>query len=131
MTKMKPLPSIWKGNSLKRMTPTERAYARRHTQEFLVSVVQDAAEHVYNTMMDERMPPDLRLRAAFDILDRSMGKSVNKVEQKVLDEMEDRQNAVDLTAVPTERIEEALNRVRDLLEPPVDSSPEPPDFELD
>lgn len=118
VTPGKTLPRLRVSPKLQKLTPEERRAAKRGSKEFLEAVSQEAASHVYNTMMDPNMPPDLRLRAAFDILDRSLGKATNKVEQKVLDEMEERAETIDLTAIPSERIEEALERVRNLLDPP-------------
>jgi len=112
---VKPLPPVYKTNkSLRRLNPAERRYAKRHTQEFLAGIVHEAAEHVYDTMVDPTMAPDLRLRAAFDILDRTMGKPVNRVETKVLDEMEERREIPDLESVPTDELEKVLQRLTDL-----------------
>jgi hypothetical protein len=68
-------------------------------------------------MTDPAMPPDLRLRAAFDIMDRTQGKPVNKVEQRVADEVDDQRSMPDLNNVPTEELERILGQLEKYQQP--------------
>jgi hypothetical protein len=131
---MKKLPPVHGPKTLKRLHPKERQYAKRHTQEYLTCIVGEAAEHIYDVMKDPNMPPDLRLRAAFDIMDRSMGKPVNKVEQKVLDETEERREMPDLQSVPTQELESILDRLSSFTDGNASVeqiTDETPDFDFD
>ena len=121
------------GNVLKlpRMDRSQRRAATIKAGEFLQAAAEEASLHVYNTMMNDAVPPDLRLRAALEILDRSVGKAVGKVDQKILDATEERMSQ-DFSQVPTDRLEQALATIRGLEKPEaIDVEFEDTDFELD
>ena len=96
---------------------TTKKHMKKHIDRYLQEVSFDAAQHIYNTMTDKTMPPDLRLRAAFDILDRTQGKPVNKVEQRVVDDVEDQRSMPDLNNVPTGELEQILERLEKYQQP--------------
>lgn len=111
---------------------TTKKHMKKHIDRYLQEVAFDAAQHIYNTMTDKNMPPDLRLRAAFDIMDRSGGKPTNKVEQKVLDEMEDQREMPDLNNVPTGELEDILARLEKYQAPAqIEGQVVPEDFDMD
>lgn len=92
-------------------TKPARRKINKNIDNFLKEVAHEAAEHIYSTMTDPTMPPDLRLRAAFDIMDRTQGKPGSKVDQKVLDQMDQQRQMPDLNNVPTEELEDILQRL--------------------
>lgn len=96
---------------------TTKKHMKKHIDRYLQEVAFDAAKHIYDTMRDPAMPPDLRLRAAFDIMDRTQGKAAGKAEQKVIDEVEDQRSMPDLNNVPTSELEEILGRLERFQEP--------------
>jgi len=100
-------------------TKSERRQILTRSGELLQAASEEAAMHVYNTMLNEKLPPDLRLRAAMDILDRTTGKSVSQVDRKALDALEDRTTA-DYSQIPTDQIEVALRTIRGLSAPGAD-----------
>ena len=85
-----------------------KRYMKKHIDNFLKEVAFDAAKHIYDTMKDPKMPPDLRLRAAFDIMDRTQGKSEGKTTQRIIDEVDDQRQMPDLKNVPTAELESIL-----------------------
>lgn len=91
--------------------PAAKYKMKRHIAKYLESVACDAAQHIYDTMRDPNMPPDLRLRAAFDIMDRTQGKAISKVDQKVVDEVEEQREMPSLDSIPTERLESILRQL--------------------
>ena len=97
----------------------ERKQIVTRSGELLQAAAEEAALHIYNTMLNPGLPPDLRLRAAMDILDRTTGKSVSQMDRKALDALEERTTA-DYSAIPTDQIEVALRTIRGLSAPPED-----------
>jgi len=97
----------------------ERKQIVTRSGELLQAAAEEAALHIYNTMLNPGLPPDLRLRAAMDILDRTTGKSVSQMDRKALDALEERPTA-DYSAIPTDQIEVALRTIRGLSAPPED-----------
>jgi len=97
----------------------ERKQIVTRSGELLQAAAEEAALHIYNTMLNTGLPPDLRLRAAMDILDRTTGKSVSQMDRKALDALEERTTA-DYSAIPTDQIEVALRTIRGLSAPPED-----------
>ena len=97
----------------------ERKQIVTRSGELLQAASEEAALHIYNTMLNPGLPPDLRLRAAMDILDRTTGKSVSQMDRKALDALEERTTA-DYSAIPTDQIEVALRTIRGLSAPPED-----------
>lgn len=92
-------------------TKPARRMINKNIDNFLKGVAHDAAQHIYDTMKDPTMPPDLRLRAAFDIMDRTQGKPGSKMDQKVIDEVEQQRSMPDLNNVPTEELERILEQL--------------------
>lgn len=96
---------------------TTKKHMKKHIDRYLQEVAFDAAQHIYNTMTDKNMPPDLRLRAAFDIMDRTTGKSAGKVEQRVIDDVEDQRSMPDISNVPTNELEQILEQLEKYQQP--------------
>ena len=96
---------------------TTKKHMKKHIDRYLQEVAFDAAQHIYNTMVDGNMPPDLRLRAAFDIMDRTQGKSGSKVEQRVIDDAEDMRGMPQLNTVPTDELEKILSQLERYQQP--------------
>jgi len=105
-------------------SPATKRHMKKHIDRYLQEVAFDAAQHIYDTMIDPTMPPDLRLRAAFDIMDRTQGKAASKTDQAVLDEMQEHRDLPNLDQVPTEKLESILKQL-DAYTDTIDAVPAP------